>query len=200
MGTVHKLHTTSLRNGNILQAESLEQASCYHSRCWSANRVPLRGITPLICTVQAQEPLPTQPPQPEILPPTEGAPPGDNAQSLPQWTHQHQQQNQQGTVTNTHRYLDVPEEGRYVREHIVSNPRGEMTQSWERANSDAGYQYRRSQTWTGPDGMPLRQHEGTIGMGEWLIRTSWDGRFGQSSCDTTCNKKSEPESCHCVSS
>ena len=110
----------------------------------------------------AQEPVPTTPPQPEVAPPVEPLPPGDTLQVPPQWTYERQMQNQQGTVTNTHRYLDVPEDGRYVREHVVNNPRGEMTQTWERLNTEEGYRYRRSQTWNSPDGTPLRQHERTV--------------------------------------
>ena len=112
--------------------------------------------------VWAQEPVPTTPTQPEVAPPVERLPPVDTPQVPPQWTYERQMQNQQGTVTNTHRYLDAPEDGRYVREHVVNNPRGEMTQTWERVNTEEGYEYRRSQTWTNPDGTPLRQHERTL--------------------------------------
>jgi hypothetical protein len=110
----------------------------------------------------AQEPMPATPPQSEVSPPAEPLPPVDPPGVPPQWTSERQTQNQQGTVTNTHRYLDAPEEGRYVREHIVTNPRGQMTQSWERVTTEDGYQYRRSQTWTNPDGSSLRQHERTL--------------------------------------
>ncbi len=110
----------------------------------------------------AQEPAPTTSPLPEVTTPVEPVQPTDAPQVLPQWTNERQTQNQQGTVTNTHRYLDAPEEGRYVREHVVNNPRGEMTQTWERVMTEEGYQYRRSQTWTSPDGTLMRQHERTL--------------------------------------
>lgn len=113
-------------------------------------------------SVWAQEPVPTTLPEPEITPSGDPLPPVDMPQVPPQWTYERQTQNQQGSVTNTHRYLDVPEEGRYVREHVVTNPRGEMSRSWEQVNTEEGYQYRRSQTWTGPDGVPVRQHERTL--------------------------------------
>jgi hypothetical protein len=130
--------------------------------------------------VWAQDPAPTTPPQPapaptaDPVPSTDPAPPGGAAPApeplppveqpgaTPQWTYERQMQNQQGTVTNTHRHLDAPEEGRYVREHVVTNPRGEMTQIWERVNTEDGYEYRSSQVWLNPDGTPLRQHERTM--------------------------------------
>lgn len=113
-------------------------------------------------TAWAQDPMPTTPPQPEVSSPAEPLPPVDPPEVPPQWTYERQTQSQQGAVANTHRYLDAPEEGRYVREHVVTNPHGEMTQSWERTTTEDGYQYRRSQTWTNPDGTPLRQHERTL--------------------------------------
>jgi len=130
--------------------------------------------------VWAQAPAPTTPTQPapsptadpvpsaDLVPPSDPAPtpeplpPVEQLEVTPQWTYERQMQNQQGTVTNTHRYMDVPEEGRYVREHVVTNPRGEMTQTWERVNTEDGYEYRRSQVWVNPDGTPLRQHERTM--------------------------------------
>jgi hypothetical protein len=100
--------------------------------------------------VCAQDPAPPTPPQPEVTTPPERLPRVDPSQLPPEWTYERQIQNPSGTVTNTHRYLDVPEDGRYVRQHIVTNPRGEMTQTWERVNTEEGYEYRRSQTWS-PD-------------------------------------------------
>lgn len=90
------------------------------------------------------------------LPPTEPMP-----QPTP-FTFQRQTQNQAGTVTNTQQVLDAPEEGRYVREHMVTNPRGEMTQSYERINTEEGYSQMRTQTWTAPDGTVMRQHERSL--------------------------------------
>ncbi len=116
----------------------------------------------------SQDSAPTMALQPEVVPRTD---PVETAQPLPlveqpefntQWTQERQRQNQQGTVTNTHRYLDASEEGRYVREHMVTNPHGEMTQTWERTHTEEGYDYRRSQVWAKPDGTPLRQHEWTM--------------------------------------
>lgn len=78
------------------------------------------------------------------------------------WTFQRQTQNQAGTVINSQQRLDAPEEGRYVREHMVTNPRGEMTQSYERFNTDEGYGFNRSQTWTAPDGTVMRQHQQSL--------------------------------------
>ncbi len=115
--------------------------------------------------VGAQDLAPTTPaPTPTADPaaPSDPVTPADPSQVAPQWTYERQMQNQQGTVTNTHRYLDAPEDGRYVREHVVTNPRGEMTQTWERLNTEEGYEYRRSQVWLKPDGTPLRQHERTM--------------------------------------
>jgi hypothetical protein len=115
--------------------------------------------------VWAQDPALTTPaPTPTADPaaPSDPVTPADPSQVAPQWTYERQMQNQQGTVTNTHRHLDAPEEGRYVREHVVTNPRGEMIQTWERGNTEDGYEYRRSQVWTNPDGTSLRQHERTM--------------------------------------
>ncbi|MCC9606239.1 hypothetical protein LOC68_18870 [Blastopirellula sp. JC732] len=79
----------------------------------------------------------------------------------PQWTYQRQTQNAAGTVTNTQSYLNAPEDGRYVREHMVVNPRGEMTQTYQRLQTEDGSSITRNQTWTAPDGTILRQHEMT---------------------------------------
>lgn len=121
----------------------------------------------------SQDPAPAIAPQGVITPsndsvPTaEPLPPGEQPQVMPQWTFERQMQNQQGTVTNTHRYLDAPEEGRYVREHVVTNPRGEMTQRWERVNTDP-YNYTREHTITLPDGRTINHSH---------VRT-WDGTDG----------------------
>ena len=80
----------------------------------------------------------------------------------PEYTYNRPVQGHPGAATSTHRYEHVPEEGRYVREHVVNNPRGEMAHARERVRTDEGFQYRRSQTWTGPDGTPIRQHEHTL--------------------------------------
>lgn len=119
--------------------------------------------------VWAQETLPTAPPDTgetptaEPLPPVEplavDPPAMETPDTAPQWTYERQLQNREGTVTNTHRYLDAPDDGGYVREHVVTNPRGEMTQTWQRVQTENGYEYRRVQTWTSPDGTLLRQHE-----------------------------------------
>lgn len=98
--------------------------------------------------VWAQDPAPTTPPQPEVTTPPERLPRVESSQPPSGWTYERQIQNPSGTVTNTHRYWDVPEDGRYVREHIVTNPRGEMTQTWERVNTEEGYEYRRTRSWT----------------------------------------------------
>jgi hypothetical protein len=120
-------------------------------------------MTSATSAVSAQAPaVPTTPPQSEVTTPPERLLRVDRPKPPPQWTYERQMQNPSGTVTNTHRYLDAPEDGRYVRQHIVTNPRGEMTQTWERVNTEEGYEYRRSQTWTNPDGAPLRQHERTL--------------------------------------
>ncbi len=48
------------------------------------------------------------------------------------------------------------------REHLVTTPNGQMTQSWVRSTSEQGFELRREQTWTNPDGTPLREHESTL--------------------------------------
>lgn len=131
------------------------------SAAWAQDPAPTTPTQPEVTTTPERLP-PVDPPQSEVAPTTDPVPPVDPPQAPPQWTYERQMQNQPGTVTNTHRYLDAPEDGRYVREHVVTNPRGEMTQTWERVNTEEGYQYNRSQVWTNPDGTPLRQHERTL--------------------------------------
>jgi hypothetical protein len=46
-----------------------------------------------------------------------------------------------------------------LRQHIVTNPHGEMAQTWEQSETQDGYLYRRSHTFNAPDGTLLRQHE-----------------------------------------
>lgn len=89
-------------------------------------------------------------------------PPTEPMPQPPAWTFQRQTQNQAGTVTNTQQVLNAPEDGRYLREHIVTNPRGEMTQSYERINTDEGFSTTRSQTWVAPDGTVMRQHDRSL--------------------------------------
>jgi len=78
------------------------------------------------------------------------------------WPQQRTTTNRAGTVRNTHRWAAPQDGSPYRREHEVTNPRGEMIQSWERAQNEGGYLYRRSQTFNAPDGTPLRQHERTL--------------------------------------
>ncbi len=119
--------------------------------------VGMSALTPYLSRAQETEPaiLPSAVGGESVTPvPTADPPPATSV-----WTYERQMQNQAGTVTNTHRHLNAPEQGQYVRQHVVTNPRGEMTQTWERTNNDEGYLYRRSQIRTGADGAPLRQHE-----------------------------------------
>ena len=80
---------------------------------------------------------------------------------LPTWQYQRTTTNQAGTVRNTHQMnpADAIQGTPYQREHIVTNPRGEMVQTWERSENEEGYLYRRSHTFTAPDGTPLKQQE-----------------------------------------
>jgi len=57
---------------------------------------------------------------------------------------------------------ELPPPGAEPREYNVVNPRGEMTQSWDRTVTEDGFTIRREQTWTAADGTPLRQHESTV--------------------------------------
>jgi hypothetical protein len=136
------------------------------SAAWAQDPAPTTPTQPEVTTTPERLP-PVDPPQSEVAPTTDPVPPTDPSQLPPQWTYERQMQNQQGTVTNTHRYLDAREDGRYVREHVVTNPRGEMTQTWERVNTEDGYEYRRSQVWLNPDGTPLRQHDRTMSVRSW---------------------------------
>ena len=132
------------------------------SAAWAQDPAPATSPQPEVTpTAERLPPVdpPQVPPQTDAAPTTAPVPPAEPPQVPPQWTYERQTQNQPGTVTNTHRYLDTPEDRRYVREHVVTNPRGEMTQTWERVNTEEGYQYHRSQVWTNPDGIALRQHE-----------------------------------------
>ena len=108
----------------------------------------------LVNAAWAQDAAPAIEPQPDAS--VETTPAAEAPETPPAWTYERQTQNQQGSATNTHRYLDLPEEGRYVREHVVTNPHGEMTQTRERLNTDEGYRYRHSQTmersFIGPNG------------------------------------------------
>jgi len=52
--------------------------------------------------------------------------------------------------------------GLFSREHVVTTPHGQMTQSWEGSKTDEGYSLSRQQTWTTPDGTLLREHEASI--------------------------------------
>jgi hypothetical protein len=82
----------------------------------------------------------------------------------PNWQYERTTTNQAGTVQNTHRHTsieDATQGSEYRREHLVTNPRGEMVQSWEQIQNEEGYQYRRAHTFTAPDGTLLRQQEWT---------------------------------------
>ena len=83
----------------------------------------------------------------------------------PTWQYERTTTNQAGTVRNTHRNMSSgdPAQGteQYQRQHVVTNPRGEMVQSWERSQAPEGYQYRRAHTFTAPDGTLLKQQEWT---------------------------------------
>lgn len=110
------------------------------------------------------EPLPTIEPAPEespALPAASPLPSEEPPAPTPDWTYRTQTQNADGTVTNTHRYMGDPAEGDYTRQHIVTNPRGEMVQSWQRVETEDGVTYRRTQTWRNPDGTLRREHEMT---------------------------------------
>lgn len=80
----------------------------------------------------------------------------------PAWSPQRTITNRSGTVRNTHQQTTSEDGSQQLREHVVENPRGEMVQSWERSQTDDGYLYRRSQTFTAPDGTLLRQHESSV--------------------------------------
>jgi len=48
------------------------------------------------------------------------------------------------------------------RQHVVTTPHGQMTQTWEGSKTDEGYSLSRQQTWTAPDGTLVREHEASI--------------------------------------
>ncbi|MGQ9575432.1 MAG: hypothetical protein ACUVUC_08940 [Thermoguttaceae bacterium] len=50
----------------------------------------------------------------------------------------------------------------FPREHIVDNPHGQMTQTWDRIVTDEGFSLRREQTWISPDGLTVRQHDSAL--------------------------------------
>ena len=77
------------------------------------------------------------------------------------WDYERTQANQAGTVGSTHRYRSTEDGSQTYREHVVTNPRREMVQSWERSVTDDGYTYRRQHVWTNPDGTPLRAQQWT---------------------------------------
>lgn len=84
--------------------------------------------------------------------------PADPSMSMEQNQIQEQQAAAIGVDTN----LRTNEEGQYYREHVVNNPQGVMTQTWERVNNGEGYQYNHNQVWVNPDGTTLRQHTHTM--------------------------------------
>lgn len=130
-------------------------------------RLLVAALVPMVIPVlavparvaQAQEYVPAAQLSPPADPPASIPPQLEPAPAPPTWTYQRQTGNPQGTVTNTHRYLTSPEDGRTIRQHVVTNPRGELTQTWERVSTDDGYQMQRTQTWTSPDGTPLPHDE-----------------------------------------
>jgi len=77
----------------------------------------------------------------------------------PTWTQQRTTMSHAGTVRNTHRQMNSEDGSQQLRQHVVTNPRGEMTQTWEQSEADDGFLYQRSHTFNAPDGTPLRQHE-----------------------------------------
>lgn len=114
---------------------------------------------------QAAEPSPTgDQPQPlpvvtdPTVPPTDPAPSQPSPELIP-WDYERTQANQAGTVSSTHRYRSTEDGSQTYREHVVTNPRREMVQSWERSVTDDGYTYRRQHVWTDPEGTLLRSHE-----------------------------------------
>ncbi len=79
--------------------------------------------------------------------------------AFPHGNYQWSSGNPAGTVTNTRRGLIDEDANRRLREHVVTNPRGEMVQTWDRSRTEDGYLFRRSQTWTDADGNPVRSHQ-----------------------------------------
>lgn len=107
----------------------------------------------------SQAPLPADPGAIEVPPTTPDAGVTDPA---PTWQYQRTTTNRAGTVQNTHQQVtseDATQGNWYLREHVVTNPRGKMVQSWERSENEEGYLYRRSHTFTAPDETLLRQQE-----------------------------------------
>ena len=130
------------------------------------------------------------------VPPTAPAPNRPASEPIP-WGYERTQANQAGTVSSTHRYRSTEDGSQTYREHVVTDPRREMVQSWERSVTDNGYTYRRQHVWTNPDGTPLRSHQWTttgtdpnnyersrtmvLRDGRTLSRTdtrTWDGTQG----------------------
>ncbi|NQU21422.1 MAG: hypothetical protein HQ567_09075 [Candidatus Nealsonbacteria bacterium] len=128
--------------------------------------------------------------------PTAPAPNQPAFEPIP-WAYERTQANQAGTVSSTHRYRSSEDGNQAYREHVVTDPRREMVQSWERSVTDDGYTYRRQHVWTNPDGTPLRSHDWTtagtdpnnyersrtmvLRDGRTLSRTdtrAWDGTQG----------------------
>jgi len=117
---------------------------------------------------RAPEPSATNP-QPGIAHNSADAPatntvPNQSAPEFTSWDYERMQTNKAGTVSSAHRYLATEDGSQTYREHVVTTPRQEMLQSWERSVTDDGYTYRRQHIWTNPDGTPIRSHQwSTIG-------------------------------------
>lgn len=116
----------------------------------------------------AVDPAPTPlPPETEVaLPPSEPVtPPTDSTPTVPElapWTWQHQTQNQQGTVTNLHEQMRMPDGSAYSYQHSVTRPNGSHTQLREYSQTEEGYQLMRQQRFYKPDGTLLREQSMTV--------------------------------------
>lgn len=110
----------------------------------------------------AGEPELAEPVRSGIVPVPEAMPPEAAEPVRSEWTHPGGLDGRHRPATSEHHRWYNAEEGRSGREHVVNNPRGEMRHTWDRVDTDEGYQYRRTQTWTAPDGTPIRQHEHTL--------------------------------------
>ena len=114
------------------------------------------------------DPMPLE--QPPVDPPLE-------------WTHRRTNTNTAGSVSNTHQNYTSEDGNTYIRQHMVTNPSGQMTHTWERTYDGDSYTLSREKKRVFRDGRTMdmtRTHSWDAESGTGTMSRTFEGPNGQS--------------------
>jgi hypothetical protein len=132
-------------------------------------------------------------PLPELIQPDSEVPQGPMPDPVPleqppadapfEWTYSRTNTNTAGNVSNTHQNYTSEDGNTYMRQHMVTNPSGQMTHTWERTRDGDSYALSREKNRVFRDGRTMemtRTYSWDAESGTGTMSRTFEGPNGQS--------------------